>query len=466
MKLVGYFIESGTCLLLFYLFYVALLRKENSFAHNRVFLLVTPLLALLIPLITIPFYYYKYDPAPEAYSLLAIPLNLVNAKTLDATWYIWSVVLLSVYGAVALFLLGRLITQLVKLRKLRKSYSGLKKVKRVNVVEGEEGHSTFSFLNTIYLGKSHNLGGAEVDQIIDHEIAHIQQKHSYDIIYFHLLSILLWFNPAIWWYKSAINTTHEYLADHHVIDTSDKNGYVNLLIKQIFHESGFSAASYFGKSQALKRIEMMKLRTYISDKSRFFLLIPLIGILMASFSFEIREMNIETGSAAYPILNDDEIDIIITKSSKLNDFVFIEDEGISAQVGYLSIEVKNITSENKLHKALEVINSLKKQMSYSSDSAYLEVDELPMFKGGQENWTNFILKNLKYPKTNTQGKVYIEFIVNKNGSVSNARVIKGIGGECDREAQRIVSESPNWIPGKFEGKDVKVRMVVPILFKN
>ena len=89
--------------------------------------------------------------------------------------------------------------------------------------------------------------------------------------------------------------------------------------------------------------------------------------------------------------------------------------------------------------------------------------------GGIQEYYKYVAKNLRYPqaaaKLGIEGRVFIEFIITKDGSVVNAKCIKGIGDLCDSEAVRVISNSPNWIPGKKNGENVNVKMVLPITFK-
>ena len=102
----------------------------------------------------------------------------------------------------------------------------------------------------------------------------------------------------------------------------------------------------------------------------------------------------------------------------------------------------------------------------TSDEVFDKVDETPEFPGGMEAWANFMKDNLKYPKLakdeGIEGTVYIRFIVNKDGSISDAEILRGIGGGCDEEALRVINSFPNWKPGKKDGKVVKTRMTSPI----
>lgn len=100
---------------------------------------------------------------------------------------------------------------------------------------------------------------------------------------------------------------------------------------------------------------------------------------------------------------------------------------------------------------------------------FLKVDEPPVFPGGEVEILNFIMSNTTYPrnarKKGIEGKVYLSFIVERDGSVSNAKVVRGIGGGCDEEALRVINSLPNFLPGKHQGRLVRVQFNIPINFK-
>jgi periplasmic protein TonB len=97
------------------------------------------------------------------------------------------------------------------------------------------------------------------------------------------------------------------------------------------------------------------------------------------------------------------------------------------------------------------------------------VEQQPEFQGGYEAMINFIKKNLRYPasarRMGVDGTVYVQFVVGKDGSISEVKTIRGISADCDREAERVVKQMPSWKPGKQNGKPVFVRFVLPIRFK-
>ncbi|WP_268121662.1 energy transducer TonB [Roseivirga pacifica] len=105
----------------------------------------------------------------------------------------------------------------------------------------------------------------------------------------------------------------------------------------------------------------------------------------------------------------------------------------------------------------------------SSDDIFMVVEEQPSFPGGMEEWNKFLLTNLQYPEQaktkGVEGRVFLTFVVQKDGELKDLQLIRGIGGGCDEEALRVLMESPNWEPGKQRGREVATRMQVAITFK-
>jgi len=105
----------------------------------------------------------------------------------------------------------------------------------------------------------------------------------------------------------------------------------------------------------------------------------------------------------------------------------------------------------------------------NNEDVYLIVDDPAEFPGGEEARLKFLADNIQYPadaiKNNIQGVVYVGFIVETDGSISNVKVLRGIGGECDEEAMRVISMMPRWKPGKQDGKVVRVMFNAPIAFR-
>jgi len=105
----------------------------------------------------------------------------------------------------------------------------------------------------------------------------------------------------------------------------------------------------------------------------------------------------------------------------------------------------------------------------NADEIFLVVEDQAAFPGGPEAWSKFLRKNLKYPRQATrmgiEGRVFLSFVVDQQGKLSDIVVARGIGGGCDQEAMRVLANSPRWAPGKQRGRAVKSRMSIQILFR-
>ncbi len=118
---------------------------------------------------------------------------------------------------------------------------------------------------------------------------------------------------------------------------------------------------------------------------------------------------------------------------------------------------------------IEEIASTDELEEEVTDEVFTVTEEMPVFPGGSSEFYKFVSNNLNYPrkaiKAEVEGKVIVRFVVGKQGNISEVEVLKGIGYDCDEEAVRIIQASPNWLPGKHNGKSVKVRMIVPLNFQ-
>jgi beta-lactamase regulating signal transducer with metallopeptidase domain len=208
ISVLRYLIESGVCLGLFYLIYRIFLSRETFFRTNRLYLLFAIPLSFIIPLINItsPFVSAKNIGA-RYFSSQGAGATTQSFGLLDIVWI--------VYLLGALFFLVCFGYKLAQLSILIKKY-GYQKCGNLKLVFIEEDTAPFSFFNYFFLNKS-NISQHDLLRIIDHELVHINQHHSIDLIIIELLTIVQWFNPFVRPYKKSLKETHEYLADNQVI---------------------------------------------------------------------------------------------------------------------------------------------------------------------------------------------------------------------------------------------------------
>jgi hypothetical protein len=277
ISVLRYLIESGVCLGLFYLIYRIFLSRETFFRTNRLYLLFAIPLSFIIPLINItsPFVSAKNIGA-RYFSSQGAGATTQSFGLLDIVWI--------VYLLGALFFLVCFGYKLAQLSILIKKY-GYQKCGNLKLVFIEEDTAPFSFFNYFFLNKS-NISQHDLLRIIDHELVHINQHHSIDLIIIELLTIVQWFNPFVRPYKKSLKETHEYLADNQVIAQGCSRAKYQLLIfEQHVGMNLFEFVNNFNHSLIKRRITMMtKGKSKSWAKSKFLLLIPVIFILVLAFA--------------------------------------------------------------------------------------------------------------------------------------------------------------------------------------
>lgn len=137
-------------------------------------------------------------------------------------------------------------------------------------------------------------------------------------------------------------------------------------------------------------------------------------------------------------------------------------------VSFIDFETKEVLVGDNTEFKITLKSEAKFQLAEEGFMVHNRVDELPKPSEGIEGWNRYMARNIRYPQSsresNTQGTVIVGFEVKEDGTVANVEVIRGIGGECDEEAVRIIAEGPQWIPGKKGDQAVTTQISLPIRF--
>lgn len=285
--MITYIIKLVLCSAVFIFTYKLLLEKEKMHGFNRSYLLFCLLSSFVIPLIT---FHYTTPTLPISGDEI-LPTNLINdnniiqeVSTIEKTDYTL-LVLPILYGLISTFFLVRFIINLYKiLAKTRNS----KKIPFINsqIVLSDEALSPHSFLNYLFVNNQEYLSGGIEKEILLHEYAHIQQRHSYDILLVEILQIVCWFNPTLFMYKKAIQLNHEFLADEAVINTyPNVASYQYLLIEKASKSNTYNLSSSFNYLITKQRLIMMT-KSKSPQKALFkqLTIIPVLSIAVFAFS--------------------------------------------------------------------------------------------------------------------------------------------------------------------------------------
>jgi len=254
----------------------------------------------------------------------------------------------------------------------------------------------------------------EKDIIIKHEESHRKGLHFIDIFCIELCSSILILNPLNRLIKRYVVENHEYIADHYASKATEKNNYVNLLIRETVNNNSFKLASFFAKPSILNRLDMLKNNNTSSNKTIVAALLFFITSFIFSCNFNQNE------------------EIVLAK------------------------DINTATVEEAIQITDKIFNVVEKQAEP---------------KNGIQEFYNQLSEEMEglYPEeaieNKIEGVVYLQFIIEKDGSFSNIQAVKGIGYGCDELAIEVLKKQGKWNPAKQNGKAVRSRRVIPIRFQ-
>ena len=428
-----YILKSAACLAVFYLFYKLLMSRDTFHRFNRFALLGLLVLSSLLPLVeasvnspaavqetmlTLEQLLLLADIQPEGESMAAAtPSATVLWLRAALLVYLTGIVFFIVRNLCSLARLGRLIRQ--GKREALDSYLPDRKEKNVRLVVHDHDIAPFSWMHWIVIArKDLEENGRE---ILINELAHIRNRHSWDLLLADLCIFVQWFNPAAWLLKQELQNIHEYEADETVLrEGVNARNYQMLLIKKAVGTRLYSMANSFNHSSLKKRITMMlKEKSNPWARAKYLYILPLAALAVTAFARP------EVSAVA------DEISAVKVIAPAVHD----------------SIQ-PNV------------------QTAVAAPSSAL--DQMPELPGGMEALNTYLRNNIRYPqeaqKAGIQGRVIIQFIVSKDGSITDAEVVESVDPQLDAEGLRLIKNMPRWKPGMRKEQAIRVKQTLPIRF--
>lgn len=421
-----YLLQVNLGIILFYALYKLICTRDTLFNSRRLILLLSLILPFIIPLIDIR----EWMETRESLVMLTnfdysttIPEIVVGTAGTEPgnQVFVISEWIKNIYIAGILALSVRLIVQAISLymiilRTSEKTVNGI----RIKCMKDKSG--PFSFFNWIFLNPD-NVKEEEISEILTHEMAHVRQKHSIDVIISELVNICCWINPFAWLMKREVRLNLEFLADRKVMDAgfATKSYQYHLLGLTYSHKYGLS--NNFNFSHLKQRIIMMnKKKTNGAGHIKYALFaIPAFALLLAG--------NISCSSEA-------------TKTD----------------------DVKENAATEKANEAEVIV-----QEPATKDEAFAVVEQMPEFPGGMKELMTYLKDNIKYPKAaqdkKVQGRVIVQFVVEKDGTPTEFNVVRSVDPDLDAEALRVLGGMPKWKPGMQKGQVVRVKYTVPVAFR-
>lgn len=449
-----YSVKVAVCLTLFYLFHKLLMSRDTFHTFNRFAILSMMLLSLVLPLV-----HLSLD-SEAGINRGTVALEGLVAQTVVADGgngvgdgLTLTQVLLAAYVLGVVLFVGKALLSVGSLLRL---------IRRARCVEVRNGIRIYTMQGDIspfswfrYIIMSEKDWQENRREIVLHEMAHIRRCHSMDVAVCNMMIVFQWYNPAAWLLKRELQTVHEYEADEAVLSAGvDATHYQMLLIRKAVGERLFSMANNLNHNSLKKRITMMKIkRTNPMQKAKIAFVLPLAAMTVAAFASQKVENlseKVEQESEAFSSVSDNPV---------------VRAVGETAHVAAVKVQEE---------KALEEASSL----SMASDTAETKSgkefpcipETFPQFPGGHIALVEYLSKSIKFPKEkekeNVRARVVASFTVEKDGSITDAKIVKSQGEAFDNEALRVINGMPKWIPGTQNGKAVCVKYTLPITFST
>ncbi len=478
--MITYLIEFAILHLVFFGIYKVMLAKETHLSFLRSFLIGSTILSLILPIVEIP-----TKASIPTIDTEAILLPVITASQQSSGWSLtwYEIVIVIISTILALKLLLNLIQIYGWYRQ-----SETDKLDEIIIRKVAGLQNSFTFFQWIFIDPR-NFEHPE--DIIRHELGHAKKLHSMDLLFFHLLTITFWWLPSMWLMIRELKAVHEFEADEYALRINNST-YTKTLVQCTLKAHGMDLASSFDDAPIFNRLNFMKKMKKKISIWKVASIAALVAISGAMFACEeqmendqINSLNysadtqlfLETISSEYP---NDVFEVVVAKlpnGSKIDDIsTYKEKYTVYALVReYADSDFRNVEmiQSNRLstkYDLTKVQQKVEEQIDADEDKVIVEtiVEKSALFPGGLESFHKFINENMIYPsqasRLGVEGKVFVEFIIEKDGSLSNFKVLKGIGAGCDNEAKRILAKSPKWVPATKNGKIVRQKMAAPIAF--
>jgi len=427
---------SSLLITLYYFF----LEKEKMYHFNRFFLIFSLIFSYTAPFISVE-------------TNLTEPLNSSN-RLIEGTQQIlhltpkqgsisWEAIIWLVYGFITLILVVRFIISISKIRSIKGKKINYQNYK---IILTKENISPFSFWDTIYLKESYFANNTIDTRIFLHEKSHLDQKHSWDLLLIEFLKIFTWFNPAIYFYKKAILTNHEFLADETILKYNfNIRDYQNLILQEIILAQKYGLSHQFNFNNTKKRFIMMNTKKSNLVGYKKIISIPVLIIVCTLFIQKIYADNSNLKSKTQS-LEKNKADL----TKKISDTIYPKISEISK-------------TNEETRKTVSDVSTLP---SESADKSAIA----PEYPGGMDQLRSkvaslFDSANMRPAKGQGTYKCQLLYTINENGNVTDIRT-EGNDETFNNLVKTAFMKATGdviWKPATINGKAVRYQMKLPMM---
>jgi hypothetical protein len=453
-----YLLKMIVCSALLLSYYWIALRNKRFHYYNRFYLLLCVVLSIILPLLNLQWFTFKSNSEKTIQLFNVIYGSGENEVIINGnSSFNWQQLLPVLLFSISACLLFILVLRIMKLYRFKKIYP-VNKTAEFDFINTDLHQAPFSFLKNIFWRNDISIDEPTGQQILQHELTHVKQKHTFDKLFMQIVLFVFWMNPVFWLIRSELYFIHEFIADEKAV-SKDASAFAAMLLQAQFGENIFSPAQSFFYSPIKRRLLMLTTsKAPRFSYARRIMAMPLLAfvILLSAFKLQketIAKTNIETQPVKSAITTNKNGNSDTTNPNTQNITFKSRDQSDVTIVGFVPKHYSKDTNENNL--PYEVI----------------QVEQEPRFPGGQYAWNRYLernvnsdvpIKNHAVPGTYT---VIVSFKIDENGNVSDVRALNDPGYKTADEAVRVIEASPKWVPAKNEGKKVSAVTKQKIIFQ-
>ncbi|MBX7125512.1 MAG: TonB family protein [Cyclobacteriaceae bacterium] len=477
----SYLLAVNTGMLLLGGLYGLLLKNETDHRSKRWYLLLAMVSSLSFPLLnfSLPGPVQSVPTLPESIPVAWLPTLAVGdavAPEASPVNYLQSVQwgLLAGTVVITLVFLAQLLS-LLRLIRRAKPHAAY----RLLVAETNLPLTAFSFFRFVVIG---GVCQSEADRalMLRHEAEHARRWHTVDLLIAQLLVVICWFNPVAWWLRRTVKHLHEFEADAAVASDYPGEEYPALLARVALHQAGFVVASHFNHGTILHRIKQLHtMKTQIQSWKWVTTASAVALFFFVSACHQQKDYTSTLGDQTL-VIKDMPADILkkveaLKEQNPGKQVIAVENDSTSKstleRIDASTVSSMYVEKDEASGRSFSILIGGNLKMTGSTAEAeevFTIVEQAAQPNPDLTTFMTWLAGEMKYPtaakEKGVSGTVFIEFLVQEDGSLSDFKVVRGIGSGCEEEALRVLKLSPAWKPAQQRGRAVVQKMVLPVSF--
>lgn len=449
-----YLVIVNVAIALSFSLYHLFFRKLTFFQWNRFYLLGTVVVSLLIPIglfIDLSAYFEEKIPTIHLAEMMDMSVIQFSAKAVP---YRLMDVLVPIYWIGVFLSLGYLLYRLSQLHKL---------------FSREADYLSFSFFQKVFLGQKVR----QHEAILTHEQVHVQQGHSYDIVFMEMVKAFNWFNPVLYFMLKELKFQHECIADE--ICSKDKVAYAELLVAHAMKIEPGILANGFSNHSFLKKRIMMLFKNKSSQRQKLFYLSVLPFLLIVAGSTLL--FNTSKAKEIVSTVENSIQDVALPIKKEVQSGQVFSGKGLEEKQSIMNLNPLHVVEGEQLSfieqdTTKKIVGRILKDAPAQShidrngNVLFTSVEINPSPKMGMNAFRKWISDNYQYPQAaidaGVKGTISVSFVVERDGSFSDIRILKDLGHGTGEAAIKLMEKAERWNPGIQGGSPMRVAYVLPI----